>query len=553
MAFGSVGVGMDLGSQSIKVAELRVSERGAVIRRALYFHRKNLIQRGIDPDDRAGLAAFLRQEMSAQGIPTKDVALGISGKDSIIRYTHVPPVPGWRLKIIMDYEVGEVSEKMGEKLTSDYKILPVTRVADDDQSVIIGLAKESALEELLRDLGAAGISVAKAVPAPLALYSAFSSFGKKPDLENPEDELVVVIDIGHENLNVLFLLNGNLSFARSAIFGGKNFTEALGRDLGMDMERAEALKLKGGTVEPGGAGRKEETVNPLRGTAAQILSMIQASLRFSKAQIGVRFPEPTQYFLAGGAVRLPGLVTYLQQGLQKPVEIFHPAASPSGEIGGDAARVLNAAPGDFAVALGLAAAKVRREGLELSLIPSKYQERRKFRERTIFLYVAAALLVIFLIVRLVQGFHENSSAREWQDELKNALGFFNREKTTMEENQALNLKSKARVNRILQEAELTAFQAFALDFLAANAGPELKIQAIKLVLDFTAEGYPIYQLQIDGLADNATQKALQSIKELRAAYDRESRVESAEVLSTTPVSSWYRFQMLLTPTYPAYR
>jgi len=68
---------------------------------------------------------------------------------------------------------------------SDYRVLPVTREEDDDQTVVIGLAKEASLEGLLSDLSAAGISVAKAVPVPLALYSAHSAFGKKPDLESP--------------------------------------------------------------------------------------------------------------------------------------------------------------------------------------------------------------------------------------------------------------------------------------------------------------------------------------------------------------------------------
>jgi type IV pilus assembly protein PilM len=546
------GVGIDLGAHAIRVVELRISEKGAVVRRALLLDRAALLERKVDPSDRPKVAALLRREMEAAGIPARDVVLGISGKDSIIRYTHVPPVPAWRLKIIMDYEVNEVAEKIGEKLTGDFRVLPVTREDDDDQSIVIALAKEASLEGLLGDLKGAGITVAKAVPAPIALYASYSAFGKKPDPEDPEDDLTVAIDLGAETLNMAFLLNGNLAFARSASFGGKNFTEAVARDLGIDLERAELLKVRGGTLD-GGAGRREETVNPLRGAAAQLLSMVGSSAKFSRSQIGARLPDPNRYVLSGGAAALPGLLNYLGSGLRKPVEPFHPAITPSPDIGGAAAKALSSSPGDFAVALGLAATGVRREGLELSLLPSKYVERRTFRERTLYLYLAASFLIIFLIVNLVQGAMDSSSARKRRDDLSGWKTFFDREKAAMTDNAAQNTRARGRINRIIQEAEVTGFQAFVLELLSKKAAPELKLTAIKLAQGAT-ESEPTYQVQVDGAADNATGRALDAINALRVAFTSEPRVAKVEMLPIVPEgSNLYRFQMVLVPSYPAYR
>jgi type IV pilus assembly protein PilM len=552
MTLRGTGVGIDIGASAIKVVELRVSEKGAVVRRALFLDREALRARGVDPADRPKVAALLRREMDAAGIARRDVVLGISGKDCILHYVHVPPVPTWRLKIIMDYEVGERAEKIGEPLTGDYRVLPVTRDADDDQSVILGLSKEATLTGFLVDLTAAGITVAKAVPAPLALYGAYASFGKKPDLESPDDELVAVVDLGAENLNMAFLLNGNLAFARSASFGGKNFTEAIARDQGMDLERAEAAKLRSGTVDPA-AGRGDDSVNSLRGAAAQLLSMIQSSLKFSRSQTGVRLPEPTRYVLLGGGAALHGLVSYLQAGLGRPVEVFHPEAASAGDIGGDAAQVLGSAPGNFAVALGLAAAALRREGMELTLLPGPYLERRTFRERTIFLYAAAGLLAAFLVLRLVQGFSENSSARAREADLKSWQGFFGRAKAQMLEDAARNGRAKARLNRMLREAEVTPFQAFVLDLLAKRAGSEMKVNGMKLLTEFDDEGNPIYQFQVDGAADNASLQAVKRIEALEEAFSSDARVAKVEVLSTVPDGNWYRFQMMLTPNFTAYR
>jgi len=550
----STGIGIDLGAHSIKVVELRATEKGAVVRKAIHLDRAALEARGVDPAVRADLAALLKKEMAAAGIPTRNVVLGISGKDSIIRYTHVPPVPAWRLKKIMDYEVSEVAEKIGETLASDFRVLPVTREGDDDQAIIIGLAKEPALDGILDDLRKSGITVSKAMPAPLALFSAYSVFGKKVDLENPDDEIVVAIDIGAESLNIAVLLNGNLVFARSAGFGGKSFSEAIARDLGIELDRAEKLKIKGGTLEPGGGSRREETVSPLRTAAMQLVSTIQSSLKIVRSQVGVAIGEPTRYVLLGGGSTLPGLNTYLQNSLGRPVEVFLPAVQPAAGLGDDAAKVFASAPGNFAVALGLAAAGVRREGFELSLLPVRYRERRRFWDRTFYLYMAASFLVVFLAMRLVQGYMELDSATDWKKHLADRKGFFEAKKSEMLQKAAANAEVRERANRLLLEADVGPFQAFLLDFLAVKVGTELKITSCRLLIGLEKDSeQPVYLFQIDGQADNASQKALERIEGLRAALSAEPRVARLEVVSTRPAGIWYEFQMQVYPTYQSHR
>ena len=85
---------------------------------------------------------------------------------------------------------------------------------------------------------------------------------------------------------------------------------------------AVAAFLSGGWFMQQG-GRRDETVNPLRGAAVQLLSTIQSSVKLAASQTGAMLPEPNRYVLLGGAMALPGLVPYLQAGLRKPVELFH--------------------------------------------------------------------------------------------------------------------------------------------------------------------------------------------------------------------------------------
>ena len=216
MAFRKSAVAIDLGSHAIRVLEVSVSEKGVSVHRALVVSRSELEEEGIEPRDHAALAKALKARMAEARISTRGVVLGIGGQDSMMRYTRIPPVPAWRLKVIMNYEVTEVAEKIGEPLASDFRVLELPREADEDQTILIGLAKETPLQEILDAFEAAGITVERAVPNPLAVFASCDAFGTKLDPDAPEDDLLLAADMGAENLNVAIVLNGRLAFARSS-------------------------------------------------------------------------------------------------------------------------------------------------------------------------------------------------------------------------------------------------------------------------------------------------------------------------------------------------
>src|SRR4029453_13911605 len=133
------------------------------------------------------------------------------------------------------------------------------------------------------------------------------------------------------------------------------------------------------------------------------------------------------------------------------------------------AEVLTERPGEFAAALGLATSKIRESGgvkAALNILPQKYLKRREFKDRTVFLYAAAALLVLLLAARLVHAIVESSSTRKVHAELTAAYTGLKAKKAELDQARRESDKRKARLNRLLQESEQTAFQAFVLDLLS---------------------------------------------------------------------------------------
>jgi Tfp pilus assembly PilM family ATPase len=548
-------VGIDLGARSVKAVDLRVSGQGVTVARALRVERSEL------PGGLEELGRGLRERLGRERIPAKGVVLGISGPDTMVRYTRVPPVPSWRLKVLMDFEVGEMTEKTGEPLASGFQLLQLPREAEEDQTILIGLVKEKALSERLDAFEGAGITVSQAVLGPLAVFSAQDAFGWKPDEGTEEDDLALLADLGEENLALAFSLNGRLVFARSASFGGKSFTEALARRLGIDPADAERVKVARGGVFAEEAGVHPETVAPLSEAAAQLLALLQSSIRFAGTQTGTRLPPLSRIVLLGGGMRLRGLGAFLSRSFGKPTELFQPAGLRlSGSLPEPAAKDLAERAGDYGVALGLAAAGLRSGGrgnaapLVPSILPEKYLKRREFQDRTMFLYGAGAILLIILLVNLARGIVRNSGAQSVIAELSQAQAQLQTAKREYDSMLRDAEVKKARLNRLLAEAEQTAFQAYSLDLLARVLRPEMRLERVYLddsvlLEDETTSDYGLY---LECKVSNEKRQGLQWIGELQETLRADDKIRSVEIVSSDSDRLWRSFKLLIKPKYVAY-
>ena len=564
MALYRRAVGIDLGSQNIKVVELRVSELGATVTHALMVERSSILPDG-DDSERA-LARGLRAQLAEAGIPCRGVVLGIGGQDSMIRYTRIPPLPSWRLKGVLDYELAEVAEKIGEPLASGFQVLQLPRDPDEDQTILLGLAKEKPLSALLEAFESEGITVEKAVPVPLAVFAGYDAFGWKPDPDSPEDDLLLLVDMGAENLCLTLVLNGRLAFARSGVFGGKNFTDALAQSLGIEPGEAERVKVSQGGVDERERGVLPEAARTLRSVAGQLFGLLQSSVRFSATQTGAKLPPLTRVALLGGATRLRGLATFIGQGLGKPVEHFKPAGLRlSASLPAAVSRAFGERPGDFGVALGLGMGRLQdgtgADGARpiVTVLPAKYLKRREFWDRSIFLYAAGALLLLLLLVRFVDGCVRSSSLRNTCRELSTALGQLQETQKDLDATKLAVKEKEARLNRLLWETEPTAFQAYVLDRLSRILRAEIQLERIYLSVPEISETETRYDytLHIAGrVSDEKGQdQASKWIGDLQQALAGE-RIDSLPAIERVEPSKrgggWYTFEMSLKPKYVSY-
>jgi hypothetical protein len=223
------------------------------------------------------------------------------------------------------------------------------------------------------------------------------------------------------------------------------------------------------------------------------------------------------------------------------------------------AGALKERPGDFGVALGLGAARLQGgEGTDgpktgIAILTSKYRQRRVFKDRTLFLYAAAAFLVISLIAQLAHGLTRRSQVNAVHAGFTTAYAQLESQKRELDQTVKQADARRARLNRLLKEAEQTAFQAYVLELLSRILRPEVQIENVALEAAPGEAGTDLdYRLRIAGRVNNEKRQGLDWITDLQSALKAEERIGSVEEESSRPEGAWYTFELSLAPNYVTY-
>ncbi|MHC4409566.1 MAG: pilus assembly protein PilM, partial [Planctomycetota bacterium] len=258
----SQAIGIDIGTHAVKVAVL---QRKGATTRALRLFRATL----------AGDEDMVRAQgaLARAGIKGGPGLVGITGRDLIIRYTHVPPVPDWRLKLLMQFEINEVSGQSGGEVASDYRRIHLPTEADED-TVLVALTRDTWLKPRLAAVNSSGMSAAGGCPNSVALFNAFLAHGELHD-----GETTYLVNLGRDNIDMAIQRDGELLFARNMAGGGQMFTESIMGTFGLREPKAEKNKITKGDLTPKGQARypdstSEKIANAMQGPAGQLVSMV---------------------------------------------------------------------------------------------------------------------------------------------------------------------------------------------------------------------------------------------------------------------------------------
>lgn len=350
MAKGKLAVGLDIGSSSVKLVQLREKRGGYAL---AAFDTAPLPPEAIVDGALMNSAAIVHaigEVMGRQKLKVKDVAIGVRGHSVIIKKISLPKMTQEELDESIQWEAEQYIPFDVKDVNIDTQILTPEGDAAGQMDVLLVAAKKDMINDYTSVCAEAGLTATVVDVDAFAVQNAF-----EVSYEGAAADTVVLINVGASVTNVNILSRGTTTFTRDVTMGGNAFTEEIQKQLNISYDEAEALKV-GGQGETD-AVVPQEVERVIQGVAEQLGGEIQRSLDFYASTA----PEGavSRVYLSGGTARIPALFKVIEARAGVPVEVLNPFKNI--EIDNrkfDPALILAAAPA-AAVAVGLA---LRRPG-----------------------------------------------------------------------------------------------------------------------------------------------------------------------------------------------
>jgi len=345
MAKGKLAVGLDIGSGSIKVCQLKQSKKNYALQSfGMVQLPPEAIVDGALMNSNAVVDA-VQELFQSQKIKQKEVATSVSGHSVIIKKINLPQMTPEELEESIQWEAEQYIPFDINDVNIDVQILNTESTQAGQMDVLLVAAKKDMVNDYTSVIMEAGLTPVVVDVDAFAVQNMF-----EVNYEVPRSETVVLINIGSSVTNINVLANGVSTFTRDISIGGGQFTDAIQKALNVSYDEAEALKLGGGQDTDAVVPQEVERV--LQTESEAIANEVQRSLDFYAATSADS--HLARIFLSGGSAKIPALIKTIERRTSVPVEVVNPFRNIdiSGR-GFDVEYLKNVAP-MAAVAVGLA-------------------------------------------------------------------------------------------------------------------------------------------------------------------------------------------------------
>jgi type IV pilus assembly protein PilM len=308
-------VGLDIGSNSVKVCQLKETKRG--------FQLQNFGMIPLPPEaivdgsimNHSAVVDAVRELIDSQKIRAKEAACSVAGNSVILRKINLPVMTPAELEESINWE----AEQYIPFDINDVYLDSVILNEHNDQGqmdVLLVAAKKDMINDYTSVIQEAGLACTVMDVDAFAVQNAFEA-----NYDLPMGETVALINVGASVVNINVLQSGASAFTRDIAVGGNLYTDEIQKQLNVSYDEAEALKL-------GGAGNESDSVVPqevervMQQVSETIANDVQRSLDF----FGATAADATihRIILAGGCAKVAALGRTVQEKTGIQVEEIDP-------------------------------------------------------------------------------------------------------------------------------------------------------------------------------------------------------------------------------------
>lgn len=347
-------VGLDIGSQSIKVAEIKMSKAARRLKNfGMIDLPPGLIEEGAINDPQT-VADTIRQLFKTFNIKEKKVAISIGGYSIIVKKINLQKTDEAQLLETIHFEAEQYIPFDINDVNIDYQILGESENNPDQMSVLLVAAKKELINDYVNLVQMAGLHPSIIEVDAFALQNTYeSSYGLDPDYEQDPDAVpTALVDIGASKTSLNILKGASSLFMRDISFGCGLVNQKIVAQI--DCSPAEAEEIKRAAVSDQLS--QEELAGIVSEAAGEWADEIRRALDFYYSS----FPDERigRIILSGGGAKIKEIRDLLVAETGAEVETIDPFGNmDNAEEVFDASYLKQIAP-QAAIAMGLALRRV---------------------------------------------------------------------------------------------------------------------------------------------------------------------------------------------------
>ncbi|HSH31242.1 MAG TPA: type IV pilus assembly protein PilM [Candidatus Saccharimonadales bacterium] len=307
-------LGLDIGSRTVKFVQL-----GSGGTKVLGYGYANLsadaLTEGIIVDPKT-IAQALKPALLhpfAGRINAKRVVLSLPVAKVFTRILQLPPMSAADLEQAVKFETEQYVPVPMNDLYIDYETVKASaEAAKQHTNVLMVAAPRAIVDSYVKLFDVLGLEVE-------ALETSLAAITRAMISATRSQRTTLVVDFGSKSAD-LAIYDQVIRLTGTIPIGGDSLTEAMVKGLAINVDQAQAIKIKFGI---GDSDMRPKVLGAIEAQLATVVAEIKKVVKYYQDRSEAKSPVETM-ILTGGSASMPGLVDYLYKALDIPIIVGNP-------------------------------------------------------------------------------------------------------------------------------------------------------------------------------------------------------------------------------------
>lgn len=334
-----MGVGLDIGSKTVKIVELsRDKDKWSLKASGVVGYQGKTPEQTKYDKELTSLVEAIKKLKKEAKITSREVAISLPELNVFTRTIKFPLLTDAEVASAVKWEAEQYIPIPVDEAVVQHQIIERREDATPPQVVVLLVAAPKAVvERYAKLIEMSGLTLSVVETQLLAIVRSLA----------PQDQTVLLVDLGARSTDLAVARDGSLAFSRSIATAGEAFTRAVSQALGVDTAQAEEYKRTYGLAEDKLEGKVKKALDPIFTTVADEM---KKAIHFYQSEEGR--DSLRSAILTGGTAAMPNVASTLTKLLGLEVVVGNPFSKVN--VDPRAAKSLAGFAPLYSIAVGLA-------------------------------------------------------------------------------------------------------------------------------------------------------------------------------------------------------